>query len=184
MSDQPGLFESSPAPDVATQMARGASFSACRTYRFELIRIWDTTLDEVGFVMLNPSTADAETDDPTIRRCIAFARLWGYGGIVVRNLFALRATDPRELRNHPDPVGQSNDDQYLRHCRDDALTVAAWGVHGGLAGRDVEVRALLRRYGVALHHLGLTKDGFPKHPLARGKSYIPADTTPTRWEHR
>jgi hypothetical protein len=100
----------------------------------------------------------------------------------VRNLFALRATDPQVMRVHPEPVGRFND-QYLKLCGSDPLTIAAWGAHGDLAGRDAEVVTLLRFYGANLRHLGLTNSGFPKHPLARGKSRISDDTTPTRWEN-
>lgn len=176
-SDQPGLFDPEPAGRVRVEeMSRGAVLSDCGTYRYELTRRWNCTQGRVGWVMLNPSTADSEVDDPTIRRCVAFARAWGYGGIVVRNLFALRATDPRELRSHPEPVGQFND-QYLKRCSDDALTVAAWGAYGGLNDRAAAAVAVLRFYGTNLHHLGLTKGGHPRHPL-----YLPASATPTRWE--
>lgn len=179
---QTGLFEPEPAaPVVATQLARAAEFSECGRYRYALGRTWDATLPSVGFVMLNPSTADADRDDPTIRTCMLFARFWGYGGIVVRNLFALRTPHPRVLRQADEPVGRFND-QYLKRCGEQAKTIAAWGTNGGYLGRDVEVRKLLRFYGVLLYHLGLTKDGHPKHPLARGKSRISGDTDPIRWE--
>lgn len=183
MTDQQSLFEppEGPGPVVVEELTRSAQFSDDRRYRYELTRTWDPKLERVGFVMLNPSTADAEVDDPTIRRCVAFARRWGYGGIVVRNLFALRATLPTVLRTDPAPIGRFND-LYLRRCSAQAVTVAAWGRNGDLNGRDAQVVALLHRYGAPLYHLGLTKDGFPMHPLARGKHRIPDDTMPTRWE--
>lgn len=185
MSGQPGLFDTpEPARPVRIEeMARGAVLSDCHRYRYELTRTWDPTQGRVGWVMLNPSTADADVDDPTIRRCVAFARAWGYGGIVVRNLFALRATNPLELRGHPEPVGRFNG-QYLRRCSSEAITVAAWGAHGGLHGRADAVVSLLRHYGARLHHLGLTQGGFPTHPLARGRHRIPDDTQPILWEDR
>jgi hypothetical protein len=149
-----------------------AAFSSCGTYRYELRRVWNDTRGLVCWIMLNPSTADAELDDPTIRRCLRFARSWGYGGIVVHNLFALRATDPAELRRHPDPVGPGND-EWLTRGTSAALTVAAWGTHGALAGRADQVRTMLTRAGVRLHHVGLTRAGAPRHPL-----YLPATCTP------
>lgn len=184
MSEQRSLFDpecGAPAPVAPGEMRRGAAFSADRRYRWELTRTWDTSLDQIGFLMLNPSVAGAEIDDPTIRRCTKFTRAWGYGGYVVRNLFALCATDPRDLRKHPAPVGRLND-LYLRRCSAQAVTIAAWGTNGDLDGRDAKVAALLASHGAHLYHLGLTKDGFPKHPLARGVHRIPDDTTPTRWE--
>ncbi len=151
-----------------------ARLSPCGTYRYSLNRRWDIGRPRVGWIMLNPSTADAEVDDPTIRRCMGFARSWGYGGIVVRNLYALRATDPRELRKHSDPIGPDN---LLDECASDPLTIAAWGAHGAWRDRGNSVRSLLNRIGIPLYHLGLTKDGHPRHPL-----YLKADLQPTLWE--
>jgi hypothetical protein len=112
--------------------------------------------------MLNPSTADETEDDPTIRRCVGFAKEWGYGSITVANLFALRATDPDELRGHRDPVGEKND-HYLRHvCDFSDKVVAAWGANGDLHGRGREVAEML---DVDLYALDTTKDGQPVHPL-------------------
>jgi hypothetical protein len=153
-------------------MQRTAILSDCGTYRYELRRQWSEA-PAIGWIMLNPSTADADVDDPTIRRCISFAQRWGYGGIVVRNLFALRATDPRELAKHPAPIGPANT-HHLYHAVSDALTVCAWG-NGGrpLAGTAAQY---LAEAGVTLHHLGLTKVGQPKHPL-----YLKASTQPILW---
>lgn len=162
------LFAVGPLVD---EILRRAVLSDCGTYRYELIRRWDVTLPRVGWIMLNPSTADAEQDDPTIRRCIGFAKSWGYGGIVVRNLYALRATDPRALWNHPSPVGPDND-SYLLDAVDDLVTVCAWGAHGRRG--DAVINALSDA-GAALYHLGLTKAGKPRHPL-----YLKGDLTPIR----
>ena len=127
--------------------------------------------------MLNPSTADARDDDPTVRRCIAFARSWGFDAVQVVNLFALRATDPRRLRGHPRPIGRQNDRWILQAHRASALTVLAWGNHGALGARSQEVLELLRAAGGALHILGLTSRAQPRHPL-----YVAGATVPLRWD--
>ena len=101
-------------------MDDSAVVSQCGAYRWHLTRLVDNNIFQGGrllFVMLNPSTADAETDDPTLRRCIGYSRAWGYGGLAVVNLFGLRTTDPRELRRHADPVGRRNDDYVLAAIR-------------------------------------------------------------------
>ena len=149
----------------------GALFDPTRRYRYRLWRRWAHEGPVVVFVMLNPSTADARRDDPTIRRCAGFARAWGYAGMTVVNLFALRATDPARLRRARDPIGWDND----RHIADaaaggDALVVA-WGAHGALGGRDRAVLALLAGRGAAC--LGMTRAGHPRHPL-----YLPRATQP------
>ncbi len=158
-------------------MSRTAVLSGDGVYRYELRRTWCSLLPTVQWIMLNPSTADATADDASIRRCVGFARAWGRGGIVVRNLFALRATDPRELYHHPDPVGPGNDDALLKGAAmDDTLTVCAWGARGSHLGRAAAVCALMARHGLTLHHLGQTKAGQPLHPL-----YLPGSTTPTKY---
>lgn len=150
---------------------KSAVISDCGTYRYELLRRWDVTKPRVGWVMLNPSTADAEVDDPTIRRCMGFARAWGYGGIVVRNLYALRATDPRELWKHPDPIGPDNR-AHLREAGRDALTICAWGSNAHPFHASAAIVGLIRAGGRP-HYLALTKGGQPRHPL-----YLKADLTP------
>jgi hypothetical protein len=119
--------------------------------------------------MLNPSTADASRDDATIRRCASFSRAWGFGAMVVVNLFALRATDPRRLREAADPVGPRNDGAIRGAAGGSDAVVAAWGRHGSLRGRDERVLDLLRDHDVRL--LGVNADGSPRHPL-----YLPAST--------
>lgn len=156
---------------VLTAMERSATFSACRTYRYALWRRWGRG-DYVMFIGLNPSTADETNDDPTIRRCIGFARAWGYGALCMANLFAFRATQPADMKRAADPVGAEND-HVLRQLADQAgVVVAAWGAHGTYKGRDQSVRLLVPD----LHYLRLTKDGHPGHPL-----YLPADLKPQRW---
>ena len=149
----------------------GAVLSADGSCRYLLARIWEPALWPAVFVMLNPSTADATVDDRTIHRCMDFARRWGCGGIVVVNLFAIRATDPRVMLAHREPVGERNDDVIRAVARMHAKHwVAAWGVHGTHRGRDVEVARLLTDSKVALQCLRLSKQGHPWHPL-----YLPAD---------
>jgi hypothetical protein len=153
----------------------GAVLSPCRTWRYRLWRKWREE-SQVNFLMLNPSTADESADDPTIRRCLGYARRWGYGGIVVTNLFALRATDPGALREHPDPVGPHNDQAILAAACSCALVVCAWGSHGDIRGRAGEVEWLLRRQRIRPHYLRRNQDGHPAHPL-----YLKGDIRPVPW---
>lgn len=151
-------------PDLFTKS--DAVFSHCQRYRYSLSRTWDTSLPVCCWIMLNPSTASADQDDPTITRVIRFSQDWGFGGLRVVNLFAWRATDPDELKKVPDPVGNGNDTWIsfaAGYCGGEM--VAAWGVEGKLHGRDKQVLGILRNLKVSVHHLGLTKDGYPRHPL-------------------
>ncbi len=143
-----------------------------RTYRYTLGRIWDDRLPVATFLMLNPSTADANRDDATIRRCLGFARSWQAGGLLVVNLYALRATNPAELLTHADPVGPANDavltTVLTAHLPGDdtgAPLVAAWGAHRAAAARASHVFALLRGRGLRPRCLGTTSGGHPRHPL-------------------
>ncbi len=158
-----------------TYIVSRAVFDSTERYRYRLTRIWDLSKPLCGWIMLNPSTADAETLDPTVRRCVSFARSWGCGGIEVGNLFALRSTDPKALYAYEDPVGWGNDKALHQIVRTCAFgTVAAWGVHGAHRGREEEVRDMLPN----LLQLGLTQDGHPKHPL-----YLRAGLRPEAWNH-
>lgn len=157
---------SGPAPGTIT---RGATFSRCGRYRYTLRRAWgDGPL--VAFVGLNPSTADATVDDPTIRRCVGFAQAWGYGALVMLNLFALRSTDPDALLAAEDPVGVGNDEVLAAVCEQASLVVEAWGAHRIAPERAHAVKDLL---GPNTAVLGRTKDGHPRHPL-----YMRADVRP------
>lgn len=127
-------------------MNRSAFLSECGVYRYELTRTWGDG-DRLLWIMLNPSTADADLDDPTIRRVIGFSRGFGYSGAIVANLFALRSTDPKALRTHPDPVGPANNAMLAQLARRSPFAVCAWGAHGGLRGRDREVLALMQSVG-------------------------------------
>lgn len=151
-------------------MHSDALISDCGRYRYWLARSWSDE-PRVVFVMLNPSTADARLDDPTIRRCLGFARTWGAGGLVVVNLFALRATNPAALLAVADPVGPDNDAHLIGHAGGCALNdpplavVAAWGAKGTHLGRDRRVVTMLRARGVHLQCLGKTAEAHPRHPL-------------------
>lgn len=153
-----------------------AYFSRCGKYRYRLYRRWSDA-KHVTFVMLNPSTADARNDDPTIRRCIGFAKDWGCGCLEVLNIFALRSTSPRALIHTFDPIGPLNNDFLLSlTLRTDRFIVAAWGRHGTLWERGKWVAQMLARRDVSLHALGANKDGTPKHPL-----YVPGTATAEPW---
>ena len=138
-------------------------------------RLWQ----RVVFLMLNPSTADAFKLDPTVTRCLGFARSWGADTLEVVNIFALRSTDPDELYKYAsgsrgDDV--TNNQEILEACAGAFRVVAGWGVHGKLGSRGEKIRAMLKTSGIELHHLGRTKDGHPKHPL-----YLKGSTQPELW---
>lgn len=154
-------------------MIREASFSQCGQYRYALWRQWDRGGPTVLFVGLNPSTADHMRDDPTVRRCIGFARDWGFGRLVVVNLFALRSTSPRALRRAPDPVGPRNDRWIARLAADAELVIAAWGALGNYRDRARLVTSTLSD----LYCLGRTRDGSPRHPL-----YVRRDAARQRFD--
>lgn len=161
-------------------MERIAVLSDDGRYRFRLDRWWGDG-PRVAWIMLNPSTADAEVDDPTIRRCIAFTRSWGYDGLTVVNLYPLRATDPKALRGFEGIASEAcavrNGDEVGRAVADAAITVAAWGVHGAMDGIGDWMRSVIHQSSSRpLYHLGLTKDGHPRHPL-----YVRGDTAPIPW---
>lgn len=125
------------------------------------------------FIGLNPSTADETVDDPMVRRCIGYAQKWGYAGLCIVNLFAFRATLPKDMKVAEDPVGPDNDSVIIdvaKHQVD--IVVAAWGINGAYMGRDKKVKAMISR----LHYLKLTKNGFPSHPL-----YLPKKLNPVPW---
>ncbi|HEY7906212.1 MAG TPA: DUF1643 domain-containing protein [Wenzhouxiangella sp.] len=153
-------------------MKREATFSSCQRYRYSLLREWSATQSKVLFVGLNPSTADAELDDPTIRRCIGFAKAWGFGGLYMGNLFAYRSTDPKGLLATSDPIGPDNDAVLLQLAQAASLVVAAWGNHGTLMDRAEQVKSLCRPLSI----LKLNRSGQPAHPL-----YLKGDLRPMPW---
>ena len=153
----------------------GAVFSDCGLYRYSLWRNWDDDLPLMHWVMLNPSTADHEYLDPTIKTCVRLAERDGYGGLFIYNIFALRSTNPRNLYNAKDPVGSNNDKLLQRIAKEvcdtqlydasPAIMIAAWGTHGKLHDRGLEVMKLLESECVEVKCLGKTKEGYPRHPL-------------------
>ncbi|HPG94993.1 MAG TPA: DUF1643 domain-containing protein [Dokdonella sp.] len=163
-----GLF-----PDEHTESS--AVLSDCGHYRYSLTRRVNSNRHTwCVFVMLNPSTADATADDPTIRACTEFARRWECGWLQVVNLFAWRATDPRELDAVTDPIGPLNLQHMEDAVRNGDIVVFAWGANGGAIGRSAGI-SLGRRF--VAHHLGRNKDGSPRHPL-----YVKRSTPLTLWE--
>lgn len=157
-------------------MIKDAAISPCGLYRYTLSRTWDEKKAHVLFILLNPSTADAELDDPTLRRGIGFAKAWNYGGVVYVNLFGFRATSPKDMKAATDPVGPLNDGFLLTEADRADKIVLAWGTHGTHLGRDKAVIKLLANCADKVYCLGRTKAGHPKHPL-----YLNADTPLENW---
>jgi hypothetical protein len=161
--------------------AGAAVFSPCQRYRYRLERDLGSRRT-VTFCLVNPSTATAETDDATIRRCIGFSRSWGFGRLLVVNLFAYRATDIRKLREVQDPVGPNNDAHILEAANEAELLIAAWGVLDpkvpcALRPRADHVLSLLA--GRLVHCLRRTPGGYPEHAL-----FLPADLLPEVYRTR
>ena len=153
---------------VEPELESGAILSPCGFYRYHLWRIWDKCLPCMIFVMQNPSTADATDDDPTIRKCIHFAKRDGFGSISVRNVFALRATDERELLTHNDPFGPENEAHLLgaRNVSPMTRLVVAWGER--LGGRRLAHYYHLAHSCLVSQKpycLGVNRSGEPRHPL-------------------
>lgn len=155
----------------------GAVLSDCGRYRYTLTRRWAPGAPML-FVMLNPSTADASMDDPTIRRCIGFAKREGCGALEVVNLFAFRATDPAALSTATDPIGPDNDRHIVEAAVRGGVIVAAWGasVPAALRTRPAQVGRLLRETRLRLWCLGMTSGGAPRHPL-----YVRGDAALVPW---
>lgn len=150
-----------------------ATFSPCRRYRYTLTREGlGGQLGTVAWIMLNPSTADADVNDPTIRRCIGFTRTWGFGRLLVLNLYALRATDPDDLRRDPAPCGEDNDRVISELAPACDLIVCAWGTHPMAPARARAVEDLLGPT-TPLYCLRWTATGEPAHPL-----YLPGALEP------
>jgi hypothetical protein len=153
-----------------------AVYSDCGAYRYLLEREWDAGTGRMAFVMLNPSTASELANDPTVERCERRARAMGFAAFRVVNLFAYRATVPADLRQAAAPEGPGNDAALEAACDWADLVLAAWGVHGAHRGAGPALAQRLRGRGRALHHLGLTRDGHPRHPL-----YVPYRVVPQPW---
>jgi hypothetical protein len=168
-------------------IGHGAVFSECGKYRYRLWRYWDKSRPPLVMVMLNPSTADAETNDPTVERCQRRAKQLGFGGLEVVNIFAYRSTDPREMKGQDDPVGPDNDAAILGVCQAamerkwDAMNLGgmvlyAWGQHGNHRGRGKQIIDLLRENHITINYLTLGKNNQPGHPL-----YVGYDVTPRHY---
>jgi hypothetical protein len=145
-------------------MDKKAVFDPTGRYRYSLSRCWDRDAAQIAFILLNPSTADHQQDDPTLRRCIQFAHTWGYGALEVVNLFALRTPYPRVLQRSPDPIGAECDRFILKAVEAASCVVMAWGNGGSWLGRDRAVLQLLQPLD-SVNCLGLNRSGQPRHPL-------------------
>lgn len=166
--------------EVAQKIERHAVISNCGQYRYTLYRQWDDGR-HVTFLMFNPSTADANVDDHTIRKCMGFAKRWGYARLSVVNLFALRSSDPRAVRRSTDPIGPLNDywiDKVFAETRE---VICAWGCEQHAKG-DIVARRVVKMIRMASAHylhlecLGTTKTGVPRHPLM-----LPYETSRSPW---
>lgn len=147
-------------------MQKSAVLSPCRTFRYVLTRVWDTNLPRLLFVLINPATADEKKEDRTSKRVIGFAKRWGFGSVVIVNLFAIRSPYPVDIEKADAPIGPDNDKHILEQAQVADKIVCGWGRYGSHKGRDKSVLALLS--GFELFALKITKEGHPWHPL-----YIP-----------
>jgi hypothetical protein len=150
-------------------MIRSAVLSNCRKYRYSLSRVWDESKPYVLFIGLNPSTADENEDDPTIKRCIDYANRWGYGGLKMANLFAYKATLPSDLKEAKNPIGVDNDRYIKELSNKSTITVIAWSNDGSYLDRDKDVLKLIDKPMC----LNVNKSGQPSHPLYQKKELIP-----------
>ncbi len=151
-----------------------AIFSHDKVYRYVLWRIWGKNLPMVNIVGLNPATADEFSNDATMRRCLKFAKSWGYGGFYMTNLFAFRTPYPNVLLKVPDPIGRDNDYWLEEIASRVDKVILAWGVNGTFMNRDIHIYQLLKKKAYCIDK---SKDGHPKHPL-----YLKSDLIPIRYE--
>lgn len=155
-------------------MIRDALLSPCERYRYRLSRTWDTSRSMVAFVLLNPSTADAERDDMTVTKCVGFAEQWGYGRIEIANLFALRASKPEELRSAVPPQGPDNDEHLRDVLSIGCAVVVGWGASIEKVRPSMRASAMHAFIDMAheLHRpldcIGRTSAGHPRHPSRTG----------------
>ncbi len=141
-------------------------------YRYLLWREWESDNKTVSFIMLNPSRADAQINDPTITRCIKFAQAWGYGRLEVVNLFAYRTSKPSLLKQVTEPIGKDNDRYILETVLKSDKVILAWGNHGTWQKRDSYTLELLKKHS-HIYCLGITKKGCPRHPLYLNRATQP-----------
>lgn len=164
--------------DRVDALDTGALFSPCRRWRYLLWRRWDHDKGICAFIGLNPSTADETEDDPTIRRCIRFAKDWGYGSLWMLNAYAFRATDPHVMKAQgANALGPLNNEYIAQTVALCGMVVAGWGTHCHPA-REQAIAEIVNASNRPLYCLGLTKDGHPRHPL-----YLRADAEPLPWVH-
>jgi hypothetical protein len=188
MSKQSTLFEPAPKHDpggkvrlaIPPHWKSNAVFSPCERYRYELSRIWNDDVDKqrlVLWILMNPSTADVNFNDPTIAKCCRFSHKWGYDGLLIGNICAYRATNNKNLPDDPlEAVGPENGRYLLSMATRASLVVVA---HGQLPKRlKIYANAVVALFRplVKLHHLRLAKDGSPWHPL-----YLPETVKPIHW---
>ena len=165
-------------PDLTMPMPfpklTGAVLDNTRTYRYVLWRVLKEKGDTILWIGLNPSTADEDTDDPTIRRVVNYSRDWGYANVLMANLFAFRATDPKEMKKAADPFGKDNNDWLIKLRKQSQLCVAAWGNAGCLKWSGHRLLKQFKELGLTpIHCLGITKVGHPRHPLYMKRSAKP-----------
>ena len=156
-------------------MNRYSVMSACKTYRYQLHRSWDDSLPTVCYVLLNPSTADATVDDPTVLRCVERAKRLGFGSLSMVNLFSFRATKPIQMmRSKVDPIGVHTDSYITEAAEQAKMIICGWSKHGHFLGRhDYVLRFVLRPFVKKCYALRMNKDNTPSHPL-----YLPYDIQP------
>jgi hypothetical protein len=154
----------------------GAGFSDCRRWRYLLWRRWDAAKPVANFLMLNPSTADEVKLDPTCARARDYAERWGFGALIVTNIFAFRNTSPAQMKAAADPVGPGNDAAIVSAAREAGIVVCAWGNHGAFLGRSARVLEKLKANRITLHALRVNAGGEPAHPL-----YLPGNLRPMPW---
>jgi len=150
-------------------METGATFSKDKKYRYALWRIWDKSKPYAMFICLNPSTADEVKNDPTVTRCINYAKNWDYGSLYMTNLFAFRATNYREMKTAKEPIGEKNDYWLQKIANNAGIIIAAWGNHGFFMDRNKVIKKLIPK----LYCLKQNKTGQPVHPLYQKKDLKP-----------
>ena len=148
-------------------LSSGAIFSPCKKYRYTLWRAWEIPeFPQVClWIMLNPSVADEKINDPTVARCIKYSQGWGFTGLIVCNIFAVRSTDPRILYNQPNCIGPENDAHITRCIKSADKIICAWGNHGQIDGRGKRVLEMISDSGKTPYCLEQNSGGEPKHPL-------------------
>jgi hypothetical protein len=153
-------------------MIKTATISYCGFYRYDLTRRWEEGGTTCAFIGLNPSTADADIDDPTVRRCIGFAKNWGHSQLVMINAYAYRATNPENMKEAENPVGPMNNEYLMLWSEKCEIVVAAWGTNITRM-RQQYLKDIIKDMFI----LRLTKNGFPSHPL-----YLPKNLSPIKWQ--